>query len=42
MKCIKDFYLEDPGKTSLEKNFFVFHNFAKAMLILLDEHTQID
>lgn len=39
---IKTFYLEDGDKTSLEKNFFVFHCYAKGVLDLLAEHTDID
>ena len=39
---VKTFYLDDGDKTSLEKNFFVFHSYAKGVLDLLAEHTDID
>jgi len=42
MDSVKAFYRDEPGKTCLEKNFFVFHSFAKTVLDLLEEHTQAD
>ena len=42
MANIQSFYNLDEDKTSLEKNFFVFHSFATSVLDLLTEHTQIN
>ena len=42
MGNIKSFYLEESDKTPLDKNFFVFHSFAQAVLDLLLENTDID
>lgn len=42
MGNIKAFYLDDSEKTCLEKNFFVFHSFAKGVLDLLQENAEID
>ncbi len=39
---VKAFYQEDSDKTCLQKNFFVFHSFAKGVLDLLQEHTNVD
>ena len=42
MGNIRAFYTEDSDKTCLEKNFFVFHSFAKGVLDLLQENTEVD
>ena len=42
MGNIKAFYTDDSDKTCLEKNFFVFHSFAKGVLDLLQENTEVD
>ena len=42
MGNIKSFYTEDADKTCLQKNFFVFHSFAKGVLDLLQENTEVD
>jgi len=35
MESVKTFWLDDSDKTSLEKNFFIYHMFAKCVLDLL-------
>ena len=42
MDNIKSFYTKDADKTCLEKNFFVFHSYAKGVLDLLQENTEVD